>query len=88
MAALLLIVRVALTLAVGVSRFGWPWRRERTSVTADEKRRFVEGLLPQAEEAMRQRGASEEEIAEARAKIRAAEDELEDSKRGSAPGAW
>jgi hypothetical protein len=83
-----LIVLVALVLAVGVSRFGWPWRRERTSVTAGQKRQFVEGLLPQAEEAMRRRGASEDEIAEALAKVRAAEDELGDSKTDHVPGAW
>ena len=88
MHALILIVLVGLTLAVGVSRFGWPWRRERTSVTAVEKREFVEALLPQAEEAMRQRGASEDEIAEALAKVRAAEADLRDSKSDHVPGAF
>jgi hypothetical protein len=85
---LVLIVLVVLVLAVGVSRFGWPWRRERTSVTAEQKRQFVEGLLPQAEEAMRQRGASEAEIAEGLARVRAAEGDLNDSKSDRVPGAW
>ena len=88
MQTVVLIVLVVLVFAVGVSRFGWPWRRERTSVTAVEKRQFVEGLLPQAEEAMRQRGASEAEIAAALAKVRAAEDGLDDSKSDHVPGAW
>jgi hypothetical protein len=45
-------------------------------------------LLPQAEEAMRQRGASEAEIAEALARVRAAEGDLNDSKSDRVPGAW
>jgi hypothetical protein len=88
MHALVLIALVGLALAVGVSRFGWPWRRERASVTAEQKRQFVESLLPQAEEAMRQRGASEDEICEALAKVRAAEGDLNDSKSDHVPGAW
>lgn len=84
----MLIALLVLVFAVGVSRFGWPWRRERTSVTAEQKRQFVEGLLPQAEEAMRRRGASEGEIAAALAKVRAAENDLNDSKTDHVPGAW
>ena len=83
-----LIVLVILVLAVGVSRFGWPWSRERTSVSAEQKRQFVEGLLPQVEEALRRRGASEAEIDAARAKVRAAEDDLNDSMSDHVPGAW
>ena len=88
MHTLLLILLVGLVLSIGVSRFGRPWKRERTSVTADEKRRFVEGLLPHAEAAMRQRGASEEEIASALAKVRAAERAFADSRTDHVRGAW
>ena len=88
MHTLLLILLVGLVLSIGVSRFGRPWKRERTSVNADEKRRFVEGLLPHAEAAMRQRGASEEEIASALAKVRAAERAFADSRTDHVRGAW
>jgi hypothetical protein len=88
MQTLLLTLLVGLVFCVGVARFGWPWKRERTSVTADQKRRFVEALLPHAEAAMRQRGASEDEIASALAKVRAAERAFEDSKSDHVPGAW
>jgi hypothetical protein len=88
MHTLLLAVLVVLVFCVGVARFGWPWKRERTSVTADQKRQFVEGLLPHAEAAMRQRGASEAEIASALAKVRAAERAFRDSKSDHVPGAW
>ena len=83
-----MVILVGLVLCVGVSRFGRPWKRERTSVTADQKRRFVEALLLHAEAAMRQRGAGEDEIASALAKVRAAERALEDSKSDHVPGAW
>jgi hypothetical protein len=88
MHTLVLVVLVGLVISVGVARFGWPWQRERTSVTADEKRRFVEALLPHAEAAMRQRGASDDEIASALAKVRAAERAFRDSKSDHVPGAW
>ena len=88
MHTLLLVLLVVLLLSVGVSRFGWPWRRERTSVTADQKRQFVEMLLPHAEAAMRERGATDDEIASALAKVRAAERAFRDSKSNSVPGAW
>ena len=88
MHTLVLVILVGLVLCVGVSRFGRPWKRERTSVTADQKRRFVEALLPHAEAAMRQRGAGEDEIASALAKVRAAERAFDDSKSDHVPGAW
>ena len=88
MHTVLLILLVGLVISVGVSRFGRPWNRERTSVTADQKRRFVEALLPHAEAAMRQRGASDAEIASALAKVRAAERAFRDSKSDHVRGAW
>jgi hypothetical protein len=88
MHTLLLVLLVGLVVSVGVARFGLPWQRERTSVTADEKRRFVEALLPHAEAAMRQRGASEAEIASALAKVRAAERAFTDTTTDHVPGAW
>jgi hypothetical protein len=88
MHTLLLVVLVFLVFCVGVSRFGRPWRRERTSVTADQKRQFVDALLPHAEAAMRERGATDDEIASALAKVRAAERSFKDSKSDYVPGAW
>lgn len=88
MHTLLLALLVVLVFCVGVSRFGWPWKRVRTSVTADQKRQFVEVLLPHAEAAMRQRGATDDEIASALAKVRAAERAFRDSKSDHVPGAW
>jgi hypothetical protein len=88
MHTLVLVLLVGLVISVGVLRFGRPWQRERTSVTADEKRRFVEALLPHAEAAMRQRGASDAEIASALAKVRAAERAFTDSTTDRVPGAW
>lgn len=88
MHTLLLIVFVGLVICTGIARFGLPWKRERTSVTADQKRRFVEALLPHAEAAMRQRGAGEDEIASAPAKVRAAERAFTDSTTDHVPGAW
>ncbi len=82
------VLLVGLVLCVGVARFGRPWRRERTSVSADQKRQFVEALLPHAEAAMRQRGATEGEIARAMAKVRAAERAFEDAKSDHVPGVW
>ena len=72
MGTAIVVVLVVLVVVVYASRVGLPGRPRRRDV-AGEQRRFVEQLLPAAEEEARRRGMSEEEI---EAKERRLRDEL------------
>lgn len=61
MGTAIVVVLVLLVVVVYASRVGLPGRPRRRDV-AGEQRRFVEQLLPAAEEEARRRGMSEEEI--------------------------
>jgi hypothetical protein len=72
MGTAVIVILVVLVVAVYASRVGLPGRPRRRDV-AGEQRRFLEQLLPAAEEEARRRGMSEDEI---EAKERRLRDEL------------
>ena len=73
-----IVLLVFACIAIGIARYGVPFRGRRRVFTADAQRAFAESLLPKAEEELRERGVSEEEIAERTAKLRTAEAQFRD----------
>jgi hypothetical protein len=69
MGTAVIVILVVLVVVVYASRVGLPGRPRRRDVAGDQ-RRFLEQLLPAAEEEARRRGMSEAEIEERERRLR------------------